>query len=245
MNSRPLWIAISGPVASGKSTIASLVATELGFWLVDRGAVFRTVTKGLLNNGVEDFDSITAADFVDIAIRQENVLENGIVRAVTYLNSFDATKYIRAENMGRQTAQAAQNPLVHDFVDSVINPLLCDNSQRGVVMEGREVGTSVMGEAELKVFITAPLDVRVDRRFKQLIREGRNISRSEVRDNIIQRDVTDFRRSYRPLRRPHPEFLIRTQGIRAEEAANKVCIEFMSRHASKEGGFRGFSEREY
>lgn len=245
MDKRPFWIAISGPVASGKSTIASIVATKLGCRLVDRGALFRAVTKSLLNKGINDFDSVSQADLQGTAITQENVFENGVTRAVTYLNRIDVTRDLRAENMGRFTAQAAKNPLVHGFVDSVVNPLLYDNSQRGVVMEGREVGASVMGEAELKVFITAPLDLRVERRFKQLIKEGRDITREEVAANIIGRDTADFRRSYRPLRRPRPaeEFLIKTQGIRAEEAAEMVCIEFLSRFASIEGSFRRSSER--
>lgn len=243
MDRRPYWIAISGPVASGKSTIASFVATNLGFKLLDRGAVFRAVTKSLLDKGINDFSYINEADFRDTIIYQENKLENEAIRVTTFLNYSDVTTALRAQNMGRLTAQAAQNPLVHDFVDSIINPLLFDNSYKGVVMEGREVGTSVMREAELKVFITAPLTVRAERRYHQLVGEGRNITREEIAKNIIVRDTTDFRRTYRPLRRPYPEFLINTDGIRAEEAAEMVCREFLSRVKNREGSW--FFSKEY
>lgn len=181
-------IAIDGPAGAGKSTVARAVADALGFTYIDTGAMYRAIALRALETGVDPADPDAAAR---LASAVDLALENGAV----LVDGRDVSDLIRTEDVTRASAQIATHPGVRDALVGVQRRLA---SEGDVVMEGRDIGTKVLPDAEVKIFLTASLDERTTRRAGDVgVTEPADIER--LRTSIATRDRADMERDESPL----------------------------------------------
>ena len=211
MNTIPV-ITLDGPAASGKGTVAELVARELGFHYLDSGALYRIATLAALKAGVDPADSegLTA-----VAEKLSPVFENGRI----LLEGEDVTLAIRSEEVSRATSKVAVVPGVRRA--------LFDLQRRaarapGLVADGRDMGTVVFPEAPLKVFLTASARVRAERRYKQLTARGETADLDLLTNDLEERDRRDRERAEAPLKPAADARLLDTTEMGIEEAVKKV-----------------------
>lgn len=211
MNTIPV-ITLDGPAASGKGTVAELVARELGFHYLDSGALYRIATLAALKAGVDPADSegLTA-----VAEKLSPVFENGRI----LLEGKDVTLAIRSEEVSRATSKVAVVPGVRRA--------LFDLQRRaarapGLVADGRDMGTVVFPEAPLKVFLTASARVRAERRYKQLTARGETADLDLLTKDLEERDRRDRERAEAPLKPAADARLLDTTEMGIEEAVKKV-----------------------
>lgn len=211
MNTIPV-ITLDGPAASGKGTVAELVARELGFHYLDSGALYRIATLAALKAGVDPADSegLTA-----VAEKLSPVFENGRI----LLEGEDVTLAIRSEEVSRATSKVAVVPGVRRA--------LFDLQRRaarapGLVADGRDMGTVVFPEAPLKVFLTASARVRAERRYKQLTARGETADLDLLTKDLEERDQRDRERAEAPLKPAADARLLDTTEMGIEEAVKKV-----------------------
>ena len=211
MNTIPV-ITLDGPAASGKGTVAELVARELGFHYLDSGALYRIATLAALKAGVDPADSegLTA-----VAEKLSPVFENGRI----LLEGEVVTLAIRSEEVSRATSKVAVVPGVRRA--------LFDLQRRaarapGLVADGRDMGTVVFPEAPLKVFLTASARVRAERRYKQLTARGETADLDLLTKDLEERDRRDRERAEAPLKPAADARLLDTTEMGIEEAVKKV-----------------------
>ena len=211
MNTIPV-ITLDGPAASGKGTVAELVARELGFHYLDSGALYRIATLAALKAGGDPADSegLTA-----VAEKLSPVFENGRI----LLEGEDVTLAIRSEEVSRATSKVAVVPGVRRA--------LFDLQRRaarapGLVADGRDMGTVVFPEAPLKVFLTASARVRAERRYKQLTARGETADLDLLTKDLEERDRRDRERAEAPLKPAADARLLDTTEMGIEEAVKKV-----------------------
>lgn len=187
-------IAIDGPAGAGKSTIAKRVSAELSFIYVDTGAMYRAIALYLLKNAIqpEDLDSVKyALGEIEIAIRyvggEQHVL----------LNGEDVSGQIRTEEVGNMASKSSALPCVREKLLELQQKLAREND---VVMDGRDIGTNILPDAQLKIYLTASVDTRANRRYKELLEKGTDCDLEEIKKDIEQRDYQDMHREIAPLR---------------------------------------------
>ena len=195
-----ITIAIDGHSSCGKSTMAKDLAKEIGYIYIDTGAMYRSVTLFALQNGM-----ITDAGINEEALRQrmQDVMitfrlneETG--RPDTYLNGVCVEKEIRTMEVSKYVSPIATLGFVRE---AMVDMQRLMGEAKGVIMDGRDIGTVVFPDAELKVFVTASADVRAQRRYDELTAKGEACSFDEIRANIIERDRIDSTRAISPLRK--------------------------------------------
>ena len=211
MNTIPV-ITLDGPAASGKGTVAELVARELGFHYLDSGALYRIATLAALKAGVDPADS---GGLTAVAEKLSPVFENGRI----LLEGEDVTLAIRSEEVSRATSKVAVVPGVRRA--------LFDLQRRaarapGLVADGRDMGTVVFPEAPLKVFLTASARVRAERRYKQLTARGETADLDLLTKDLEERDRRDRERAEAPLKPAADARLLDTTEMGIEEAVKKV-----------------------
>lgn len=187
-------IAIDGPAGSGKSTVARLVAQELDFLYVDSGAIYRTYTLECLqkNLNIEDEEMLVSRlSRVDIA------LENAGSKSVVFLNGKDVTRSIRSLEVTEAVSAVSKVKGVRDLVSERLREFARTGP---VVVEGRDIGTVVFPDADLKVFMQASLEARAHRRFKELQAAGVEVDFEQIRNDISRRDKQDSERAVSPLK---------------------------------------------
>ena len=186
-------IAIDGPSGSGKSTISKLLSKKLGFINLDTGALYRALAYYLFKNNInyncENFDEILKN--VDIKVIHKDFVQH------TYLNGEDVSDYIRSPEISLIASKISSFPEVREyFLNFQRNFAECNN----VIMDGRDIGTVVLPNADLKIFLTASKESRAQRRYKQLTKDGKlNVSFREIVDSISKRDYNDTHRTNSPL----------------------------------------------
>ena len=188
-------VAIDGPAGAGKSTIARRVARELGYLYVDTGAIYRTVGyhMSLMGIGPKDRDGIERCiDDVNIQIDYQ---DDGIQHMI--LNGQDVTELIRTPEMSKMASGVAAQSCVRDYLLEMQRSLARSHN---VVMDGRDIGTVVLPDATVKVFLTASAEVRADRRFKELTAKGEQVKYEDVYVDIVKRDEQDMNRKIAPLK---------------------------------------------
>lgn len=198
-NMKLITIAIDGHSSCGKSTMAKDLAKEIGYIYIDTGAMYRAVTLYSLQHGL-----ITDAGINEEALRQEmsNIMitfqlnvETG--RPDTYLNGVCVEKEIRTMEVSKYVSPIATLGFVRE---AMVDLQRLMGEAKGVIMDGRDIGTVVFPDAELKVFVTASVDVRAQRRYDELTAKGEKCSLDEIRANVIERDRIDSTRAISPLR---------------------------------------------
>ncbi|MCR5557123.1 MAG: (d)CMP kinase [Butyrivibrio sp.] len=209
-------IAIDGPAGAGKSTIAKMVAKELGFIYVDTGAMYRAMALYMLNNGIDASESekISATcQTADITIRHENGAQK------VYLNGEDVTELVRKEEVGKMASASSVNGDVRKKLVELQQKLA---ETTDVVMDGRDIGTVVLPNADLKVFLTASSRVRAERRFKELTEKGTECDIDVIEKDIIERDYRDSHREISPLKQADDAVLVDSSYMTIDEVAEKI-----------------------
>lgn len=197
---RRLIIAIDGYSSCGKSTFAKAIAKKLQYIYIDSGAMYRSVTlycirKGLTGNNRIDVNGITSA-VKDITINF--IFNPDINEYETFLNSENVEREIRGIEVSAQVSRISQIQEVRSRMVEIQRQI---GAFKGIVMDGRDIGTVVFPDAEIKIFMTASVDIRAKRRFDELLAKGETVSFEEIKRNITARDIADENRDISPLRR--------------------------------------------
>lgn len=209
-------IAIDGPAGAGKSTIARRVAKELSFIYVDTGAMYRAIALYHLREQV-DTDSETAVKDalkkIDISITYENGEQQVL------LNGENVSGQIRTEKVGNMASKISAIPCVREKLLDLQRELACKNN---VVMDGRDIGTRILPEAQLKIYLTASADARAERRFKELTEKGISCSLEEIKQDIIKRDDQDMNRAIAPLTQAKDAIYLDSSNMTIDEVTEKI-----------------------
>ena len=209
-------IALDGPSGAGKSTIAKRLSAELGFVYVDTGAMYRSIGLYCLQNGIDTADeaAVTAAlPQIDIALKYVG----GEQRVI--LNGTDVSKEIRINEVSMAASKVSAYKAVRAFLLDTQRNMAKTQS---VIMDGRDIGTGVLPDAEIKIFIVADPEERAKRRYKELIERGQNVPFEEVLKDIIQRDYNDENRAEAPLRQAEDAIRLDTSLLDFEQSYNAV-----------------------
>jgi cytidylate kinase len=214
----PPVIAIDGPSGSGKGTIARQVAAKLGFRLLDSGALYRAVALASLNTRTSSDDAFAVAQIaltapIDFAPHPET----GEARVL--LGGQDVTRELRREEVGEQASKIATHVGVRDA--------LLARQQRwrqppGLVADGRDMGTVVFPDAELKIFLTASAEIRAERRYKQLIEKGMSAKIESLLADIHKRDDRDYNRPVAPLKAAEDAICVDSSQLSIDQVVTKV-----------------------
>ena len=209
-------IAIDGPAGAGKSSIARLAAKKLNYVYVDTGAMFRTMALYFLNENINpaEEETVTAnCGQIQIAIEYQDGEQH------IFLNGSDVSADIRKEEVGRQASVIARYPAVRTKLLNLQRKLASEND---VIMDGRDIGTVVLPEAECKVYLTASAEVRAGRRYKELTEKGIDCDLAEIEKDIIARDEQDMNREISPLRQAEDAVLIDSSSMTVEEVVDEI-----------------------
>ena len=188
-------IAIDGPAGAGTSTIARRVAAELGYLYVDTGAIYRTVGyhMSLMGIGPKDKDGIERC-IDDVNIRIEHRAD-GVQHMI--LNGQDVTELIRTPEMSMMASGVSAQPCVRAYLLDMQRELARNHN---VVMDGRDIGTVVLPDAKVKIYLTASAEIRAERRWKELVAKGEKVRYEEVYLDVVKRDEQDMTRKIAPLK---------------------------------------------
>ncbi|WP_058304644.1 (d)CMP kinase [Gorillibacterium timonense] len=207
-------IALDGPAGAGKSTVARLVASSLGFVYVDTGAMYRAVTWKVLQLGLRPDD----AEEVARATREMDIkLARSDRGQLVYVDGEDITDYIRSAEINKCVSLIASNPQVRELLVDKQKALA---EGKGVVMDGRDIGTKVLPDAEVKVFLTASARRRAERRYAEAARPDQTIEEMEA--EISNRDRIDSSREVSPLRKADDAVLLDTTEMELAEVVDAV-----------------------
>ena len=210
-------VAIDGPAGAGKSSVARAAAKETGFMYVDTGALYRTVTLDLLRRGV-DLDDPDAVEAALPQIRISLSYEDGEQKV--FLGGEDVTEHIRTEEVSRSTPACAAIPAVRSFLLDLQRNLA---REHWVIMDGRDIGTVVLPDAPLKIFLTASPQERARRRAAQLQAAGEPANFSEILRDIVARDERDSHRETAPLKQAEDAVLLDTSDLNFEASVAAVA----------------------
>ena len=209
-------IAIDGPAGAGKSTIARRVAKEKGFIYVDTGAMYRAMAYYLLTRKIDpaDGEAIEKSCIdADITIQYENGEQ------VVFLNGENVNGMIRSEEVGNMASISSKNPRVRERLTHLQKELAKSND---VVMDGRDIGTCVLPDADVKVYLTASAGVRAKRRFYELTAKGESCDIKKIEEDIITRDKQDMNREIAPLRQAEDAVLLDSSDMSIDEVVSAI-----------------------
>ncbi|HEC2152839.1 (d)CMP kinase [Staphylococcus delphini] len=207
-------IALDGPAAAGKSTIAKRVAAQLGMIYVDTGAMYRAITYYYLNNKERftDFTSLIA----EIDLRLGYDAEKG---QRVFLNDNDVTDFLRENDVTQNVSYVSSIKEVRQFLVQAQQKLA---AEKGIVMDGRDIGTTVLPDAEVKVYMIASVEERAERRYKDNLERGIESSIEQLKKDIAERDAYDMNREISPLRKAEDAIEIDTTGLSIEQVTDKI-----------------------
>ncbi len=218
MSGKKIIIAIDGKSSCGKSTMAKQLARELGYVYVDSGAMYRAITLYFLRNNVD----ISADDQVKEALEEIELdfrVNEQSGQVEIFLNDENVEYLIREMIVAEKVSEVAALEAVRNFA---VNQQQKMGKLKGVIMDGRDIGTVVFPHAELKLFLTADNAVRVERRFRELYQKNPNITIEEVAHNIEMRDYIDANREISPLRKADDAIEINNTHLTPEEQLQKA-----------------------
>lgn len=215
---RKLIIAIDGPVGSGKSTLARRVAALLGYIYIDTGAMYRAVALKALRRGI----SLDAGDELTALTRDTRIdLRAQDGGQQVYLDGEDVTAAIRTPEVAQAASKIAVVPGVRQVL---VAEQRRAGEQGGVVMEGRDIGSVVFPDAELKIFLTASPEIRAERRWREHQQKGEAIDLARTLEEVHERDRRDRERTSSPLVRAHDAVVVDSTAMNPEEVARLVVL---------------------
>lgn len=209
-------VAIDGPAGAGKSTIAKLVAKEKKFIYVDTGAMYRAMALYFIRCGIraEESEKISAAvSGADVTIEYVNGEQQVL------LNGENVTPYLRTEEVGNMASASSVNGDVRRKLVELQQKLA---ATANVVMDGRDIGTCVLPNADVKVYLTASVEVRADRRYQELLEKGQEADLEKIKKDIEERDHRDMHREISPLRRAEDAVMIDSSDLNIEESVKAI-----------------------
>lgn len=217
MSAPKIIIAIDGHSSCGKSTLAKQLAAQLGYNYIDSGAMYRAITLYFLRNGI----SISNHEQVIDALNNIHLsfVKNTTGQSEILLNDEDVEHFIRDMLVAEKVSEVAAIKEVRHFAVEQQRKM---GKKRGIVMDGRDIGTVVFPDAELKIFMTADYDVRAMRRFKEMFPTNPNITFEEVMNNLQMRDYIDSNREESPLRKADDALVLNNSTLDREEQLEKV-----------------------
>lgn len=213
-------IAIDGPAGAGKSTIARALAKRLSYIYVDTGAMYRAMALYLLRENISADDSgriEKACKSVDISI----IHEDGVQKVL--LNGEDVSSLIRSEEVGNMASASAQNGRIREKLVELQRQLA---AKTDVVMDGRDIGTCVLPDADVKIYLTASVHTRAVRRFKEYLEKGMEADLAQIEADIEKRDHQDMSREISPLKKAEDAVLLDSSDMTIEEvldAMTAIC----------------------
>ncbi|MCQ2245161.1 MAG: (d)CMP kinase [Bacteroidaceae bacterium] len=213
---KKITIAIDGFSSCGKSTMAKDLAKEIGYIYVDSGAMYRAVTLFAMQNGLFNEQGVDV-DALEDKIQDVQIsfqLDAETQRPVTYLNNINVEQEIR----GMEVSSRVSHIAALGFVRTAMVKLQQEMGQnKGIVMDGRDIGTTVFPDAELKIFVTASAEVRAQRRYDELKAKGQEASFESILENVKERDQLDMTREVSPLKQADDAILLDNSNLTIEE----------------------------
>lgn len=209
-------IAIDGPAGAGKSTIAKRIAKEKGFIYVDTGAMYRAMAFYLIQKGIKPSETekiSEACKEADITISYENGEQ------VVWLNGENVNPYLRTEEVGNMASASSVNKDVRIKLVELQQKLAKTNK---VVMDGRDIGTCVLPDADVKVYLTASSQVRAKRRYEELTNKGVSCDINAIEADIIERDKRDMTREMSPLRQAEEAVLLDSSNMDIDQVVKAI-----------------------
>lgn len=209
-------LAIDGPAGAGKSTIAKIVSEKLGYIYVDTGAMYRTMALACIRAGIDSKDK----DKVILECGRHSVslkFEDGV--QVALLDGENVNQFIRNEEVGNMASSISVYSEVRDILVAAQQNIA---EQNNVVMDGRDIGTVVLPNADLKIYLTATARTRALRRYKELTQKGVECNIDDIEHDIIERDYRDMHRKASPLRQAEDAVLVDSSEMTVSEVADKI-----------------------
>ena len=222
---KKITIAIDGYSSCGKSTMAKDLAREVGYIYIDSGAMYRAVTLYCLENGLFTNESIdterleTAMPHIHISFE----LNPKTQRPMTFLNGKNVEDRIRTMEVSNRVSPVAALPFVRKALVELQQEM---GRAKGIVMDGRDIGTAVFPDAELKIFVTASAEIRAQRRYDELKAKGQEASFEEILTNVKERDYIDQNREVSPLRQAEDALLLDNSNMTIEEQKQWLAARF-------------------
>lgn len=206
-------IAVDGFSSCGKSTLAKQLAKTLNYIFVDSGAMYRAITLYFLENNIR-FNDTVAIEWAlkNIQLKFEYVAETG--KSDMLLNGVNVEQQIREMRISENVSPVATIEAVRTFAVAAQQQM---GKEKGLVMDGRDIGTTVFPDAELKIFVTANTDVRVERRWLELQAKGEQVSKDEVKKNLLERDHIDTTRAISPLQKAADAIVLDNSNLTREQ----------------------------
>lgn len=210
-------IAIDGPSGAGKSTIARIVAKRLNFIYVDTGAMYRAIALYMIQNQVDMDDEAVVAErcpevLVSIAYQDDTQL--------VYLNGQDVSADIRQEQVGLMTSKISRYPAVRQKLLDLQREIA---SRSNVIMDGRDIGTCVLPDADVKIYLTADAAIRAERRYQELLDKGMDADYEEIKRDIIARDNQDMTRAIAPLKKAEDAIVLDSSSLTIEQVTEAIA----------------------
>ena len=206
-------IAIDGPAGAGKSTIAKMVSAKLGYIYVDTGALYRTAALFITENNIPDVEIEKALESADISLK----FIDGTQRV--FLGERDVSDFIRTPEISMAASRTSAIPAVRAYLFETQKKIARENN---VIMDGRDIGTVVLPDADVKIFLTASAEERANRRFKELSEKPDCPPYDDILKDIIQRDYQDMHRETSPLKQADDAVLVDTTKLDLEESADEI-----------------------
>jgi len=228
MKKNGLIIAIDGPAAVGKSTMGKLIARELGYTYIDTGAIYRAITWKVLKNNFNINNENIISDLVsDTCITIERTNTNKLENYnCIFVDGEDVTEEIRDPNIDRNVSQIARLPKIRKQLIYLQRKL----AEKGnIVMEGRDIGSVILPQADIKLYFTASEEERIKRRYTELKDKGYSVDYEEVKKQIVQRDEIDSKRKYAPLIKAEDAIVIDSTEKSIEEVREEI-LEIIKKH---------------
>ena len=210
-------VAIDGPAGAGKSTIAKMVAKKLGFTYVDTGSMYRAMALACIRAGLKASDEAEVCkvcEGLDVSLEYD---ENGAQQVI--LNGENVNAYIRTEEVGNMTSAIAVYGPVREKLVELQRKL---GTNYDVIMDGRDIGTCVLKDAPVKIYLTASSRTRAERRYKELTEKGVDCNLDDIEKDIIDRDYRDMNREISPLKQAEDAILVDSSNMGIDEVVNEL-----------------------
>lgn len=210
-------VAVDGPAGAGKSTIAKLVAKKMGYIYVDTGAMYRGLAIHFLKKGVNPEEKeavVEACRDAEVTIGYEDGVQQ------IYLNGENVTGMLRTEEVGNMASRTSAIPEVREKLLELQRSLA---SEKDVIMDGRDIGTNILPDADVKIYLTASVETRAKRRYDELKEKGESCDLEEIARDIKARDERDMTRDIAPLKKAEDAVLVDSSDMTIEEVVGRIC----------------------
>ena len=210
-------VAVDGPAGAGKSTIAKLVAKKMGYIYVDTGAMYRGLAIHFLKKGIDPEEKeavVEACRDAEVTIGYESSVQQ------IYLNGENVTDMLRTEEVGNMASRTSAIPEVREKLLELQRSLA---REKDVIMDGRDIGTNILPDADVKIYLTASVETRAKRRYDELKEKGESCDLEEIARDIKARDERDMTRDIAPLKKAEDAVLVDSSDMTIEEVVSEIC----------------------